>query len=63
MANRDERVSGPVVVVRNPAAERLATSAGVKTVLATVEEVGLAFITCRYLSVGGLAVEMGIRGA
>lgn len=50
MANKEERLSNAVDVVRNPAAERLATSAGVKAVLATVEDVGLAFITDIYLS-------------
>lgn len=50
MANKKERLSDVVDVVRNPAAERLATSAGVKAVLATVEDVGLVSITDIYLS-------------
>lgn len=51
IANNDERLSGAVAVVRNPAADSLATSAGVKAVLATVEDVGLALIMYKYLAI------------
>jgi hypothetical protein len=50
IAKKDDLLSVAVAVVRNPAADKLEISLGVKAVLAMVVEVGLACMAAKYFA-------------
>jgi hypothetical protein len=50
IAKKDDLLSMAVAVVRNPAADKLEISLGVKAVLAVVVEVGLSCMFARYFA-------------